>query len=475
MLLMVALASAKTAVGTTISVSTTAIVIADDGLCSLPEAIIAANTDLTSGAATGECPAGSGEDRIELQDGETYVLTAVASSDIDGENGLPILTDDGLVLDGRGALIRRDELAPSFRLLKVSGDGVTLTNLHFENGFGDLRGGGVFISSLVTVEHSRFTNNIALGFGGGGIYGSSLSSLSIRDSIFIGNEAGSWGGGVYGAAETTVERCHFEGNDIMSSGGSGAGVGGNQGTLSITDSTFTGNLMGAVQHGHGTLTVRRSSIWGNSGAPAVFSDSGNELHLINTTVTDNVGTTGGVRVVQSATLRNVTIFSNTRTSNFGVGGLAANDPMAVSISNSIIADNLGGDCGGALMSLGFNLESDGSCGFDAIGDAAGDPLLTLSTSINHGVVLVPNPGSPAIDSGSPDAVGSGGTACETVDNLGRPRPVDGDDDQLAICDKGAIELAVRIFADGFESGDTSAWHDLDLGSMHSSGRLFRHR
>ena len=30
--------------------------------------------------------------------------------------------------------------------------------------------------------------------------------------------------GVYGAAETTVERCHFEGNDIMSSGGSGAGV-----------------------------------------------------------------------------------------------------------------------------------------------------------------------------------------------------------------------------------------------------------
>jgi len=99
--------------------------------------------------------------------------------------------------------------------------------------------------------------------------------------------------------------------------GSGAGVGGNQGTIVITDSTFTGNLMGAMLHGHGTLTVRRSSMWGNSGALAVFSDSGNELLLINSTVTDNLGTTGGVRVVQSATLNNVTIFSNTRTSNLG--------------------------------------------------------------------------------------------------------------------------------------------------------------
>ncbi|HEX5147567.1 MAG TPA: CSLREA domain-containing protein, partial [Candidatus Limnocylindrales bacterium] len=37
---------------------------ADDGLCTLREAITAANTDTASGATAGECPAGLGADAI---------------------------------------------------------------------------------------------------------------------------------------------------------------------------------------------------------------------------------------------------------------------------------------------------------------------------------------------------------------------------------------------------------------------------
>src|SRR5690349_20244384 len=55
-----------------INVTTTVPGIADDGLCSLQEAIYAANID----SAYNGCPAGSGDDVIELQAGATYRMSA---------------------------------------------------------------------------------------------------------------------------------------------------------------------------------------------------------------------------------------------------------------------------------------------------------------------------------------------------------------------------------------------------------------
>src|SRR3954454_5298916 len=47
-----------------IAVTSTADVLANDGQCTLREAVIAANTDKASGALAGECPAGSGADTV---------------------------------------------------------------------------------------------------------------------------------------------------------------------------------------------------------------------------------------------------------------------------------------------------------------------------------------------------------------------------------------------------------------------------
>ena len=49
---------------TTLTVNSTADIVADDGQCTLREAVFAANTDLASGEMPGECPAGSGADTI---------------------------------------------------------------------------------------------------------------------------------------------------------------------------------------------------------------------------------------------------------------------------------------------------------------------------------------------------------------------------------------------------------------------------
>jgi CSLREA domain-containing protein len=67
------LASAGAAGAAVIPVTTTADVLADDGVCSLREAVSAANADTVSGGSPGECPAGSGADQIELPAG-VYTL-----------------------------------------------------------------------------------------------------------------------------------------------------------------------------------------------------------------------------------------------------------------------------------------------------------------------------------------------------------------------------------------------------------------
>src|ERR1700730_17387825 len=84
--------STPTSLTTTITVNSTSPVIANDGMCTLPEAIIAANTQAASGSLPGECPAGSiGGNIIVLATAATYTLPAPQNS-MYGPNGLPGVT-----------------------------------------------------------------------------------------------------------------------------------------------------------------------------------------------------------------------------------------------------------------------------------------------------------------------------------------------------------------------------------------------
>ena len=212
---------------------------------------------------------------------------------------------------------------------------------------------------------------------------------------------------------TTLEK-----TDTSSGAVRGAGIT-NNGTLSIADSTVSGNTevvtgrkaspRGGNLDSGGTVTIVNSTIFGNSqiatsgaltGGSAI-TNLGTELSLLNVTV---AGNSGAPAIANFATLA-------TRTSIF------SNAP--------------GGNCDGALTSQGANIESTDQCGLHAAGDQVGtDPLLgPLADNGGQTDTLALLPASPAIDRG---------TDCPPVDQRGVARP------QGPACDIGAVELVPLI-------------------------------
>ncbi len=210
---------------TTIIVNSTANIVANDGLCTLREAITAANTD----SAFNGCPAGSGGDTILLQAGATYILDGVDNYDY-GPNGLPSVTTP-ITITGQGATIARDTGAPDFRLVYVGPAGnLTLVDLTLRNGrarggaggpSGNGSGGGaglggaIFNRGTLTLRGCTLTQNEAIGGAGG--FGNN------NDPITGGGSGGGGGGGLGGAGG---HGHNYYPADVDYGGGGGGGMGG---------------------------------------------------------------------------------------------------------------------------------------------------------------------------------------------------------------------------------------------------------
>ncbi|HFC11858.1 MAG TPA: hypothetical protein ENJ56_03360 [Anaerolineae bacterium] len=142
--------------------------------------------------------------------------------------------------------------------------------------------------------------------------------------------------------------------------------------------------------------------------------------------------------VPTAYLNNVTITGNGGAVTNVISAETAN---TITFRNTIIADNNNANncatvTGGSVgKSLGNSLNDDMTCTLDNATDFVNNSQAELAPLADNGggtlthALLV---SSIAIDTG-------GATTCEALDQRGFSRPIDGDDDTVAICDMGAFE------------------------------------
>jgi len=240
------------------------------------------------------------------------------------------------------------------------------------------------------------------------------------------------------------------------------------GLLVIERSTISGNWLVGIDLQRAAQARISDSLIANNGrsssAPSggiqCSPDPGSsiQLEIVNSTITGNRGSFGGIAVRSgcSARFRNVTLASNETLSASPVlaaGGLTVYAGGSARLSNTIVSDNVNAidsanpDCGSGVAATMVTLESLGHNLLQRLGSCRLDPLLNRpdvtgvsaalgSLSDNGGPTQtrLPLPASPALAAGSPDPFSDVfSPACPHSDQRGALRSGE--------CDIGAVQLS----------------------------------
>jgi serine protease len=286
--------------------------------------------------------------------------------------------DDSAVLDGFTVSFgRADGSNPNDRGggIVVLGGSPVLRQLVVQQNFATARGGGIYNESgSPSLQRVTLATNTSSNKGGGMFNENGGPRFTLV--TFSGNVATSEGGGLFSEGGTPhIESARFISNSATRGGGVSAWLGAAPGGSIIVDSTeFRGN--------------QASDLGG-----AVFDWQG-LLRLNNVTVSANTATTAG-------------------------GGIYVFDPSTVTIRNSIIWANTGGNISGSSAAVSTSIVQGGYP--SGTGILTGDPLFRVPSSDLRVKV-----GSPALDAGTP-------STCAANDVRGVFR------DSEAACDLGAYE------------------------------------
>lgn len=327
-------------------------------------------------------------------------------------------------------------------------------NLVREQGGGFYGGGAILqeanTEAVTTILNSTLENNAS---NPAGSVGGALSILSgrlvVEGSRLAGNVGYGGGGALYMRLGTTVEirTSKLLNNRTAAANGennfSGGAIYNNSGALTVEETTLAGNEAtdgGAIFSGGegSSFTLRRSTVSGNTasggGGGLLLFPGANQLE--NSTISGNTATIGGgirsgITADQgTATLRNVTLQDNS--AGTGAHLYVDDGSQPVTVQNSsfgLTRDGAGCYAGVPLVSGGYNLERDESCGLTGATDQQNtDPLLgPLADNGGPTQTHLPQPGSPLLDAALGD--------CPATDQRGLARPIG------AACDIGAVEQA----------------------------------
>ena len=310
------------------------------------------------------------------------------------------------------------EIDDSITIIGLGADQLTISGGKFGEDTSDIFEGGVF---NIHAPYSEGSDPISV----------TIGALTIKDG------RARYGGGLSNSSGSNLllVDCVIGPNNVVTD--AGGGIANSVGDITLISSTVVGN------HGTGSL-----------GGAGIFTENYGSITLINSTVTENVTNNfgGGILVWYESTVNLVhsTVSGNIANLNYqtepwgGGGGIYIEGTGAVSIQNSIVADNIDmstihdkwPDVYGSFTSLGGNL----------IGDS------TRSTGWNEGD-LIGNAESPLPAMLEPLALNEPGTTptfalaagSPAIDEVACPEGIDTDQRGISrplgsACDIGSYEF-----------------------------------
>lgn len=399
------------------------------------------------------------ENTINMAAG-TYTLVAV-DNNTDGPNGLPSITSN-ITINGAGAnttiIERASTSTPPFRIIHVAATGtLTLDKLTIRGGvaavtgepFEEETGGGILNQGgTLNINDSNITDNLtAFGSpGGGGISNLNGGTVTITNSTISGNRADSSScGGIINEGQMTITKSIIDGNI-------GEVVGGicNDSEMTVNNSSISGNFgeRDAGIMNAGDMTIINSTI-SNNNSLAVGPggiDNGGNLTIINSTIANNGCTCvgridgGGISNGGVANIINTTIVNNNAEA-MGVGGIFNRTEATVELQNAMVALNTEGLNGKLKSDCGGQITSLGN---NIIGDSTGCTITLQSSD------LTGDPGLDSfIDNGTPgnghfpllsrsQAINAGNNAVCLAKPILATDQIG--DPRVGICDIGSIEF-----------------------------------
>ena len=413
-----------------------------------------------------------------------------------------------VIIDGGGLItLSGGDVTRLFRV--QNGRSLTLRNIILTDGFsGSDYGGAIYVENggVLTVAGSTIQNSATNGWAGGAIidfggtvtltdsviannqssYGAinSVGTLTLLRTTIMSNTATIGGGGLSIGGDVTIQDSHLHHNsapiggalfstaaaDVSISGSTfsensanglilaetGGGAILSDGTLSIERSTFWGNVSdgsgGALQTGYQTnanTTSSQSAFFWNQAVlygGAIYNQNGT-MSLVNSTLSENITQESGgglTSFLGPTTLIYVTAVNNPGGNLNQLAEAGNNDArqtinlnhtaVAGGADNCLITGSPAPDPLPYFFSQNNNLASDDSCilYLTAANDINTTPAMLNLLADNGGVTLthLPEVGSPLVDAVpcQPDHL---------IDQRGITRPQNG------LCDIGAVEVATE--------------------------------
>ncbi len=295
----------------TLTVTTTGDTISDDGLCSLREAVIAANSNADQSGCAGS--GAYGDDTITVPPGLYRLELTGANEDAAATGDLDILAGAGsLTLNGAGADTTLIDGNATDRVFDLDdGANLTLDGVTVQNGYATYDAGGIYAgrSARLTVNHSVIRDNYAARSGGGIL--SLSATVTIQYSAITGNSAVSVAGGITAVGTSlTLDHVAVSDNQAGTSGG-GINMTGSGGIppaiLTLTHCSFAGNTASSgralrLWDAGNPVTLNISHCLLDDGAPEVYQNGAVNVTRDHTLLSDASLSAAGAGNLNNATI-----------------------------------------------------------------------------------------------------------------------------------------------------------------------------